>query len=189
VADLGWLRDAGLAGVIAARARSGRPVLGICAGYQMLAGVICDEVESRAGTVAGLGLLPAVVRFQAAKVLRQCRGEGFGERVTGYQVQHGVTEAAGGEPFPGGCSSGAVYGTSWHGLLEGDGFRRAFLSRVAASAGRRYVPSAVSFAAERERQLDALGDLIADHLDTRALWRLIEEGAPSGAPFIPPGAP
>jgi adenosylcobyric acid synthase len=189
VADLGWLRDAGLADAIAARARSGRPVLGICAGYQMLAGVICDEVESRAGTVAGLGLLPATVRFQPAKVLRQCQGEGFGERVTGYQVQHGVTEAAGGEPFPGGCSSGAVYGTSWHGLLEGDGFRQAFLSRVAASAGRRYVPSAVSFAAERERQLDALGDLIADHLDTRALWRLIEEGAPSGAPFIPPGAP
>jgi adenosylcobyric acid synthase len=189
VADLGWLRDAGLAGVIAARARSGRPVLGICAGYQMLAGVICDEVESRAGTVAGLGLLPATVRFQPAKVLRQCQGEAFGERVTGYQIQHGVTEAAGGEPFPGGCSSGAVYGTSWHGLLEGDGFRQAFLSRVAASAGRRYVPSAVSFAAERERQLDALGDLIADHLDTRALWRLIEEGAPSGAPFIPPGAP
>jgi adenosylcobyric acid synthase len=51
------------------------------------------------------------------------------------------------------------------------------------------VPSAVSFAAERERQLDALVDLIADHLDTRALWRLIEEGAPSSAPFIPPGAP
>jgi adenosylcobyric acid synthase len=189
VADLGWLRDAGLADAIAARARSGRPVLGICAGYQMLAGVIHDEVESRAGTVAGLDLLPATVRFQPAKVLRQCQGEAFGERVTGYQIQHGVTEAAAGEPFPGGCSSGAVYGTSWHGLLEGDGFRQAFLSRVAASAGRRYVPSAVSFAAERERQLDALGDLIADHLDTRALWRLIEEGAPSGAPFIPPGAP
>ena len=189
VADLGWLRANGLAAAIIARARAGRPLLGICAGYQMLAGVIHDEVESRAGIVAGLGLLPAEVWFQQAKVLRQCRGEAFGEPVTGYQIQHGVIEADGGESFPGGCSSGAVYGTSWHGLLESDGFRQAFLSRVAAAAGRGYTPAGLSFQAERERQLDALGDLIADHLDTAALLRLIEGGAPAGLPFIAPGAP
>jgi adenosylcobyric acid synthase len=34
-----------------------------------------------------------------------------------------------------------------------------------------------------------LGDLVEDHLDTDALWRLIEEGPPAGLPFIPPGAP
>ncbi len=189
VADLGWLRDSGLADAITARARAGRPVLGICAGYQMLAGQIHDDVESRTGTVAGLGLLPATVRFQPRKVLRRCQGEAFGERVTGYQIHHGVIEPDGGEPFPGGCRSGAVWGTSWHGLLEGDGFRQAFLSRVAAAAGRAYTPAGVSFQAERERQLDALGDLIAGHLDTGALLRLIEGGAPGGLPFIPPGAP
>jgi adenosylcobyric acid synthase len=46
----------------------------------------------------------------------------------------------------------------------------------------------VSFQAERERQLDALGDLIAGHLDTGALLLLIECGAPAGLPFIPSGA-
>ena len=189
VADLGWLRDSGLAGAITAHAAAGRPVLGICAGYQMLAGQLHDEVESRAGTVGGLGLLPAIVRFQTAKVLSRCRGEAFGEKVTGYQIQHGVTEANGGEPFPGGCRSGAVYGTSWHGLLESDGFRQAFLRRTAAAAGRRYVPAGVSFHAERERQLDALGDLIGNHLDTGALSRLIEGGVPAALPFVPPGAP
>jgi adenosylcobyric acid synthase len=189
VDDLGWLRRNGLADAITAHARAGRPLLGICAGYQMLAATIHDEVESRAGTVEGLRLLPARVRFQAAKVLRQCRGEAFGQRVTGYQIQHGVIESDGGEPFPGGCRVGAVYGTSWHGLLESDGFRQAFLTRAAAAAGRRYVPAGVSFHAERERQLDALGDLIADHLDTGALARLIEGGVPAALPFVPPGAP
>jgi adenosylcobyric acid synthase len=164
-------------------------VLGICAGYQMLSRLIDDPVESKAGTVPGLGLLPATVRFQPAKVLRQCHGKGLGEPVTGYQIQHGLTEADGGDPFPGGCSAGAVYGTSWHGLFEADGFRQGFLSLVAAQAGRRYQPSAVSFAAERERQLDALGDLIGEHLDTGTLLRLIEGGAPAGQPFVPPGAP
>lgn len=189
VADLGWLRDSGLAGAITARARAGRPVLGICAGYQMLAGQIHDEVESHAGTVPGLGLLPATVRFRAGKVLTRCQGEAFGQQVTGYQIHHGVTEASGGQPFPGGCSSGEIHGTSWHGLLESDGFRQAFLSRAAAAAGRVYSPSGVSFQAERERQLDALGDLVAGHLDTGALLGLIEGGAPAGLPFIPPGAP
>ena len=37
VADLDWLRQRGLADAIAERARGGRPVLGICGGYQMLA--------------------------------------------------------------------------------------------------------------------------------------------------------
>ena len=32
-----------------------------------------------------------------------------------------------------------------------------------------------------------LGDLVEEHLDTDALWRLIEDGAPAGLPFIPPG--
>ena len=189
LADLAWLRERGLAEAVTARARAGRPVLGICAGFQMLAGEIHDEVESRAGSVPGLGLLPAQVRFRQRKVLRRCGGEAFGEQVTGYQIHHGVTAVSGGEPFPGGCAAGAVWGTSWHGLFESDGFRRAALSRVAAAAGRSFVPSEMSFQAERETQLDTLADLISAHLDTGALLRLIERGAPAGLPFVPPGAP
>ena len=80
-------------------------------------------------------------------------------------------------------------GTSWHGLLESDGFRQAFLRQVAAGAGRRFTPAGVSFAAVRERQLDLLGDLIEAHAGTGSLLRLIEQGPPPGLPFIPPGAP
>jgi adenosylcobyric acid synthase len=61
---------------------------------------------------------------------------------------------------------------------------------VAAAAGRRVGPADnTSVAALREEQLDRLGDLIEQHMDTDALWRLIETGAPRGLPFIPPGAP
>src|ERR1022692_3453114 len=49
VADLAWLRERGFAAVISGRARKGLPVLGICGGYQMLAGEIDDPVESGAG--------------------------------------------------------------------------------------------------------------------------------------------
>ncbi|MDG9703637.1 cobyric acid synthase [Streptomyces sp. DH37] len=191
VRALAWLRERGLAGALARRAAEGRPVLGICGGFQMLGERIEDEVESRAGTVGGLGLLPVRVRFAAEKTLARPVGEALGERVEGYEIHHGVAEVAGGdEPFLDGCRSGSVWGTHWHGSLESDGFRRAFLRRVAADAGRAFVPAPdTSFAALREEQLDRLGDLVEEHADTAALLRLIEDGAPAGLPFVPPGAP
>ncbi len=188
VADLGWLRERGLAAAISQRARDGRPVLGICGGYQMLAGEIEDRVESRAGVVAGLGLLPAHIEFQAAKVLGRPRGTGYGVPVTGYEIHHGVaTVASGGDPFPGGCRTAAVWGTAWHGTLECDEFRRAFLAEVAAVAGQDFTPAPdTDFAALRQARLDTLADLVADHLDTSQLGQLIEQGPPPGLPVIPP---
>ncbi|MFK4225684.1 cobyric acid synthase [Streptomyces sp. NPDC019890] len=190
VKALAWLRERGLADALLRRAAEGRPVLGICGGFQALGERIDDEVESRAGTVDGLGLLPVRVRFAKDKTLARPVGEALGERVEGYEIHHGVAEVLGGETFLDGCRVGPVWGTHWHGSLESDGFRRAFLREVAAAAGRRFVPAPdTSFGALREEQLDRLGDLIEEHADTDALLRLIESGAPPELPFIPPGAP
>ncbi|MCX5076090.1 cobyric acid synthase [Streptomyces sp. NBC_00513] len=190
VKALAWLRERGLADALAARAAEGRPVLGICGGFQVLGEHIEDEVESRAGAVDGLGLLPVRVRFAREKTLARPVGSALGEEVSGYEIHHGVAEVLGGTPFLDGCRVGEVWGTHWHGSLESDGFRRAFLREVAAAAGRRFVPAPdTSFGALREEQLDLLGDLIEEHADTDALLRLIEGGAPAGLPFLPPGAP
>ncbi|WP_438488636.1 cobyric acid synthase [Streptomyces sp. S186] len=199
VRALAWLRERGLADAVVRRAAEGRPVLGICGGYQMLGERIDDEVESRAGTVDGLGLLPVRVRFAVEKTLARPTGEALGERVEGYEIHHGVAQVSGGDAAfmsdgrgnaLDGCRVGAVWGTHWHGSLESDGFRRAFLRAVARAAGRRFVPAPdTRFGALREEQLDRLGDLIEEHADTKALLRLIEEGVPEGLPFVPPGAP
>ena len=187
VADLAWLRERGLADAVAHRAARGGAVLGICGGFQMLARQIRDDVESGAGLVPGLGLLPATATFGPAKVLRMRQETRDGERVTGYEIHHGVVTADGGEQFPGGCAAGAVRGTTWHGIFESDGFRRALLRQVAAEAGRSFEPGHVAFAQIRERKLDTLADLVAAYLDTAALLDLIDHGAPAGLPFIPPG--
>ncbi|MFF8282245.1 cobyric acid synthase [Streptomyces albus] len=198
VRALAWLRERGLAAALARRAAEGRPVLGICGGYQLLGERIEDEVESRAGVVEGLGLLPVRVRFARDKTLARPHGTALGEPVDGYEIHHGVAEVLDGEAFLtgadgralDGCRVGTVWGTHWHGSLESDGFRRAFLRRIAADTGRAFVPAPdTRFAALREEQLDRLGDLIEEHADTAALLRLIEEGVPAGLPFVAPGAP
>ncbi|PRY48278.1 adenosylcobyric acid synthase (glutamine-hydrolysing) [Geodermatophilus tzadiensis] len=190
VPDLAWLRATGLADAVARHAAAGRPVLGICGGHQMLARTVTDDVESRAGAVAGLGLLPADVRFAREKTLGRPAGHALGHPVRGYEIHHGqVTYDEGGaEPFLDGGRAGSVWGTTWHGAMENDGFRRAFLAEVARATGRRFVPAPdTSFAAVRERRLDALGDLVAEHADTAALWRLVEQGPPADLPLLPPG--
>ncbi len=193
VSDLSWLRSRGLEAPLARRAADQRPVLGICGGYQMLGGAIDDDVESEAGRVEALGLLPVRTSFAREKVLERPQGTYRGHPVTtAYEIHHGVVEVEGGSPVfepSEGCRTGAVTGTVWHGALESDGMRRAYLAEVAQAAGRRWLPGDTSFETVRQARLDALGDLVADHLDTAAVLRLITSGVPDGLPFVPPGPP
>ena len=199
VGDLAWLRETGLAAAVERHAAGGRPVLGICGGFQMLGRAIHDHVESRRGTVDGLGLLPVEVTFGARKTLAQSRGTAFGDiPVTGYEIHHGYVSAGVPQPLlryadgrPEGAVAGTVSGTHWHGAFESDAFRRAYLTGVARLADRDgwLAAPGTCFADVRERALDVLGDLVEHHLDTDALWRLIEQGPTAGLPFVPPGAP
>jgi adenosylcobyric acid synthase len=182
VDDLTWLRDRGLAAAVIARARAGRPVLGICGGHQMLARMIDDDVESRAGQVPGLDLLPTTVSFGQSKSLRTPTGSWRSHPVHAYEIHHGrVTlvptdpRAPDAEPFLDGWRLGTVWGTTWHGAFENDGFRRAWLTEAARQAGVSWTPTpgAAAFATLRESMLDRLADAIADHLDTDALLDLI----------------
>ncbi len=187
VDDLAWLRRTGLAEAVVAHARAGGAVLGICGGYQMLGRRITDAVESgSAAPVEGLGLLDLEVVFEARKHLDRPSGTALGHPVTGYEIHHGRVVHSGDDPLISdseGSDAGNVLGTHWHGLLENDGFRRALLTRL----GFAVAPD-TRFADVRSAQLDLLGDLVERHLDTDAVLRLIEHGAPAGLPFVPPGS-
>lgn len=169
IADLAWLRSRGLDTAIAAHVAAGKPVLGICGGFQMLGRVIADPegVEGEAAAeVAGLGLLDVRTEFGHEKVLRL-------HEPAGYEIHHGRVTGA--------PRAGRVTGTMVHGSLEDDATRATFLADALG------VVSSVSFPAARERRLDLLADLVEEHLDVDALLDLARDGAPA-VPVLSPGA-
>ncbi|MBN9793830.1 cobyric acid synthase CobQ [Pseudonocardia sp. TMWB2A] len=194
VSDLAWLRASGMADAVRAHAAAGRPVLGICGGYQMLGHTVCDPDGAEAApgtTVAGLGLLDLEIAFDPVKHLATPTATAWGETVTGYEIHHGRVVRSGDPGLIGdeGSDRGHVLGTHWHGLAENDGFRRLLLTRLAEEAGRTgfVVAQDTSFAAERTRQVDLLADLVEHHLDTSSLEHVIGHGAPPDLPVLTSG--
>ncbi|QGF23567.1 cobyric acid synthase [Raineyella fluvialis] len=171
--DLSWLRATGIADVLADRAAADRPILGICGGYQALGRTIADpdgvEASGAPGTTAlieGLGLLPVHTLFHAEKSLGRPTGTWRGHAVTGYEIHHGVADVDDdAERFLDGARAGAVFGTMWHGTMEDDAFREAFLTEVAALSGAawRPDPAAPGFDARREAMIDTLADAVEEH--------------------------
>ncbi|WP_149359957.1 cobyric acid synthase [Lolliginicoccus suaedae] len=192
VDDLRWLRERGLDRALRARADAGGPLLGICGGYQMLGRTILDPVESGSpAPVAGLGLLDVVTEFASDKVLERPEGRGSavgaGISVRGYEIHHGRVTHNGEAPLLHTASGGegsareALWGTHWHGLLDNDEFRRAFLVEVARLRGARgfRVSSSTSVAGAREAQLDAIADAVEQGIGLARLEAVMRAGCGS----------
>ena len=140
--DLAWLRAQRLAPAIAAHARRGGAVLGICGGLQMLGEALVDP-HGIDGNGPGLGLLPLVTAFAPDKTVRRTQATFAdlhgrwaalsGLAVSGYEIRHGQTaQHAGMAPAPaamrGGLgwqnAEGNVLGVYLHGLFEDAGVLR-----------------------------------------------------------------
>jgi len=199
VADLAWLRARGLADAIVAAAAAGRPVLGVCGGYQMLGRTLRDPdgVESSVAEAPGLDLLPVETTFAPVKTTERVRARvtaaagpfagARGEETSAYEIHAGVTRllAAGvARPFAvverggapaaelDGAVAGSVTGTYLHGVLSGSAVRRALLEWLAARAGRAAHPGWGS-AAPHLARWDRLADIVAGAVDLAAVAKLV----------------
>lgn len=95
--DLRELKRNGLAEAVVQAARSGKTVMGICGGYQMMGTEVADPggVEGTPARLSGLGLLPVHTVIGREKVTRQVefRFRGSGTLCRGYEIHMGRTVA------------------------------------------------------------------------------------------------
>ncbi|MAU41185.1 MAG: cobyric acid synthase CobQ [Kordiimonas sp.] len=180
LADLVFLRRQGWDTDIIRHYRRGRPVIGVCGGYQMLGRVVRDPlgIESDHGEAAGLGLLDVETVLTPQKRLAMETGKaiGFDRPVTGYEIHMGETTGPDrARPLfrlsegPEGAQSadGLVWGTYLHGLFAADDFRHDFLS---ALSGKHF--AAQQYTAQVEAALEALANHLEDHVDVEALMAM-----------------
>jgi len=205
VADLAWLRSRGLDAAIVQTAREGRPVLGLCGGFQMLGTRIDDPeaVESRVPWTEGLGLLPVVTTFAAQKITVRVRARvaarcgllamAAGTEVDGYEIHAGRTDIApgvshvfeivrrGGREADGRdgamTADGAVLGTYLHGLFTSGPVRAALLRFLAHRAGRAVHPRWGRNEGASAGH-DRLADTVGAALDMKAIAALVGLGHP-----------
>ena len=180
IADLAFVRAQGWDIDILAHHRRGRPVLGLCGGYQMLGRTIADPdgIEGPPGQVAGLGLLDIDTILAGAKTLRPVKGTALGAPFEGYEMHIGVTTGADTQRpagrFADGRADGAVSadglttGTYVHGLLGDARQRKAWLERIGASG------TGPDHRASIDAALDAIAATLERHVDIDAILALSE---------------
>ncbi|TAK01653.1 cobyric acid synthase [bacterium] len=196
MADLMHLKSIRLAQEIVDETHKGKPVIGICGGYQMLGSALLDpdHVESSASEVEGLGLLPVTTTFFPVKSTHQIQGTvvigrgllqgASGLSLSGYEIHMGQTGGAE-TPAPfridersrkvcqefDGCLSvdGNVLGTYLHGLFHNEALRRSLLTNLAAKKGVAFHPATKVLS--KEEQYDRLADLVRSSLDMELIYR------------------
>ncbi|WP_415931462.1 cobyric acid synthase [Zhenpiania hominis] len=200
MADLLWMRQNGIESCIHKHAAAGKPVFGICGGYQMLGRVLKDPhgVE-HGGEMAGIGLLPSVTVFEEEKTRTRVTGtfrgvEGIfsglsGIDFEGYEIHMGTSSleeghvladiAEDGAPSKAdGLNSGNVYGSYVHGIFDREEVAKAIISALLRAKGLSDEDVvSTDMAAYKEQQYDLLADGIRRNMDMELLYRIVEQGA------------
>lgn len=184
IADLAFLREQGWDIDILAHHRAGRPVLGLCGGYQMLGRSVADPLglEGPPGTAPGLGLLAVDTVLGGDKRLAQVTGTALGAAFAGYEIHLGRTEGPdtarpltrlGDGRAEGAVSAdGLVSGSYVHGLLGLAAQRAAWLARLGVAG------TGPDHHADVDAALDAIAATLEQHVDLDALVDLARTAKP-----------
>ncbi len=190
LSDLAMLRGLGWDIDIAAVARAGGRVLGLCGGYQILGRTISDTsgTDGLVATQPGLALLNVDTVMEPEKTLARKTGVSpvYRSRVDGYEIHLGRTNGpdclrpmAQFEGINEGAKSenGRIEGTYLHGIFASDAFRAAWLASI-----RQSRQSSLNFEATVDTALDEIAATLETSLDIEALLSLAE--APGWSPTI-----
>ena len=181
--DLLWMRQNGLEAAVQKHAAKGKPVLGICGGFQMLGRSIRDPLGvEHGGQINGMGLLPLETEFAGEKTRTRTQGvldqvDGplaslSGQPFDGYEIHMGLT----------GTDRNLVnwknvYGTYLHGIFDRPETAQALISALMREKGMDpEAVKALDIAAYKQQQYDILADGLRRSLDMDEVYRIVERG-------------
>ncbi len=172
--DLLHLRREGLAEAVLARHEAGKPIVGVCGGFQMMGQTVGDPlgIEGSIPLLPGLGILPISTTMRQEKTTRQIEFLFHGSRCQGYEIHQGETipsaRQAGAEELTV-IEQGNCIGTYIHGFFDNASVRDYLLSPFGKGAGEML--SAEEF---RQRQYDLLADHVRHHVDMGLIYKILE---------------
>ncbi len=181
--DLLWMRQNGLEAAVQKHAAKGKPVLGICGGFQMLGRSIRDPLGvEHGGQINGMGLLPLETEFAGEKTRTRTQGvldrvDGplaslSGQPFDGYEIHMGLT----------GTDRNLVnwknvYGTYLHGIFDRPETAQALISALMREKGMDpEAVKALDITAYKQQQYDILADGLRRSLDMDEVYRIVERG-------------
>lgn len=188
LSDLYELRRNGMAEAIINARRSGKTVLGICGGYQMMGVDVSDPegIEGSINRLPGLSLLPMCTVMGGEKVTRQVEfmlKERDGSMMAGYEIHNGKTLPANGCSYKAlcvksdgsedGCVSGdRCMGTYIHGILDNPAFVDFLLEPYSEKINnkRRFT----DYRAFREEQYDKLADHVKRNVNMKLIYDILK---------------
>lgn len=178
--DLKWLRETGMETRIQKHASKGKPVFGICGGYQMLGQYLKDEhgVEG-GGEMKGIGLLPHSTEFSESKTRKSQIGklanvDGIfsglsGMEYEGYEIHMGISKGFGNI-----INEENIYGTYIHGIFDRSVISSEMIKSLMKSKGIDISHTdVIDMDKYKEKQYEILAENIEKAIDVDELLAIL----------------
>ena len=178
--DLKWLRETGMETRIQKHASKGKPVFGICGGYQMLGQYLKDEygVEG-GGEMKGIGLLPHSTEFSESKTRKSQIGklakvDGIfgglsGMEYEGYEIHMGISAGFGNI-----INEGNIYGTYIHGIFDKSDISSEVINSLMKSKGVEIShEDVIDMDKYKEKQYEILAENLEKAIDVDELLAIL----------------
>ena len=180
ISDLLDLRKKGIADTILEEHHQGKPVYGICGGFQMMGMEILDpfHVEGDIDSVSGLGILPVTTSLSMEKKTEQCqfRFLDHDELCKGYEIHMGETKSESDSPvcIIGESSDGfflnpKTWGSYIHGIFDNATVVEYILKQVLFGGEVK-----VDFQNLKDENYDKLAKLIRNSVDMDYIYKTLQ---------------
>lgn len=172
--DLLELRRNGVAQAIQHAHKSGKQIIGICGGYQMLGQIVEDPdgVEGTIPRLPGLGLLDINTTMTTEKTTKQVTFTFNDVECQGYEIHQGESKDTDGHDLPDIVIHNNCMGTYIHGILDNQVVINYILTPSLPPQGEEMKES--NNKGFKDSQYNLLADHVRKHLDIDKLYEILK---------------